>query len=620
MKTQSRIFLGAAFFLSVLMMITAGMWKPKAENASSINLNKVDGLLREHLEADPESDVRVDIWIRDVDVNAIESQILEEIGINRQFIYESEGKRDFSLNEVKDYIKRERDLYSAMEKENILSFLERHQEVKSLKTPIATSVFAPVITAYISIPDLCLLANDEDVELICYAPEYQRVETMYSAMYTIRDMYVRENLGYSGNGMIVGMSEATGFPDDSSWYFYNNNVVLDPSLTPGYIASHASAVGSVIAGRSSSGVLTVNGVVPDATLLATYDYGDGSYSDIEWLLTEGADVINCSWGIVSSDDSIYGRYNAIDRWFDHIAINHSVHVVVSAGNYNTDSFWMTISGVSTEIVIPEAKRGFVTSPGVAMNVITVGALDDCQTSSDRTDDIIADFSSYLSLESGIQKPDMVAPGVGIDPSYYGSFSGTSFSAPIVAGVVAQVCQMKPELLVKQGTVKAILASSTAHPRAYSSIDQNLYNYYGAGCVDGLGAYYTTIVERYHSGFFGAGSVAGATHSYTIHATTGDSNIRVAFAVLRTNTMYESHTTGTPYLATPVLFVLRIKDASDNVVASSVIQIGQMSAPVENNLLVASFLTNYVEADYTAEIEMLTTPDSGVITYYGLASY
>ena len=88
---------------------------------------------------------------------------------------------------------------------------------------------------------------------------------------------------------------------------------------------------------------------------------------------------------------------------------------------------------------PEAT---LTIPSTAAKVITVGAYDS-------TYDAYADFSGrgYADPErtlgpvtSGMAKPDLVAPGVGIlAPDIYGSYfpvTGTSFATPIVSGSAA----------------------------------------------------------------------------------------------------------------------------------------------------------------------------------------
>ncbi len=116
-------------------------------------------------------------------------------------------------------------------------------------------------------------------------------------------------------------------------------------------------------------------------------------------------------------------------------------VKVVTGNYY---FYLPSASVRNE------RTGFyrstpdvtLTIPSTAARVITVGAYDSLY-------DAYADFSGrgYTDSErtvgvvtSGLAKPDIVAPGVGIlAPDIYGGYTpvtGTSFSTPIVAGSAA----------------------------------------------------------------------------------------------------------------------------------------------------------------------------------------
>ena len=104
----------------------------------------------------------------------------------------------------------------------------------------------------------------------------------------------------------------------------------------------------------------------------------------------------------------------------------------------------------------------ISSPGISQKIITVGALDD-KESSDRSDDDVAEFSSRGPTIDGHTKPDILAPGVDIVSlrvpnsniekttkskvlnENYVAMSGTSMATPICAGVCAQLLQLNDEL-------------------------------------------------------------------------------------------------------------------------------------------------------------------------------
>ncbi|WP_100398921.1 S8 family peptidase [Bacillus sp. FJAT-44742] len=132
------------------------------------------------------------------------------------------------------------------------------------------------------------------------------------------------------------------------------------------------------------------------------------------------------------------------------------------------------------------------TPGLSSDIITVGALDNRNTE-DRSDDMIASFSSRGPTIYGETKPDIVAPGVSITSlrapnsfidklqklnrvgSHYFTMSGTSMAAPICAGVIALMLENDPSLSPSQ--VKKQLMEG---PVLWTDRDPNIY---GAGYIN-----------------------------------------------------------------------------------------------------------------------------------------
>jgi serine protease AprX len=262
---------------------------------------------------------------------------------------------------------------------------------------------------------------------------------------------------------------------------------------------HGTHVGGLLGsnGVSSSGMY--RGVAPSAKLVVLKvlgDNGQGSTSDVinavNYVVanraTLGVKVITMSLGHpifepASRDPLVAAVQNAVAK---------GIVVVVSAGNFGGNP------------QTHETGYAGITSPGNAPSAITVGAVDTQQTDS-RLDDEVAWYSSRgPTWYDGFQKPDIVAPGThlvsnistkstvyrdypngivmsGVMPFF--KMSGTSMSAPVVAGVVANMIQAAEINGVKltPNTVKAILQYTAIPVGNHDTLTQ------GAGQVNAAGA-------------------------------------------------------------------------------------------------------------------------------------
>ncbi|KNZ69090.1 peptidase S8 and S53 subtilisin kexin sedolisin [Thermincola ferriacetica] len=140
-------------------------------------------------------------------------------------------------------------------------------------------------------------------------------------------------------------------------------------------------------------------------------------------------------------------------------------------------------------------RQTINSPGISPVIITVGAEDDRNTVR-ISDDPVASFSSRGPTVDGLEKPDLVAPGVNIvslrSPcsyldlrsrrarvgKHYLSMSGTSMATPICAGVAALLLESSPHL--QPDDVKKLLMDTCR------KINYNP-NAAGAGLIDAAAA-------------------------------------------------------------------------------------------------------------------------------------
>jgi serine protease AprX len=171
-------------------------------------------------------------------------------------------------------------------------------------------------------------------------------------------------------------------------------------------------------------------------------------------------------------------------WFNGIV------VVASAGNNGTSTLY------------PPANDPFV---------ITVGATDDRGTLG-LADDAVAAFSAYGLSESGLPKPELVAPGrmiVGLLPendklsigrghqsnridNTYFKMSGTSVSAPMVSGAVAILLQDEPTLTPDQVKYRLMATAN----KEWAGYDPSLA---GAGYLDIYAAVYSTTTQSANLG-------------------------------------------------------------------------------------------------------------------------
>ena len=179
--------------------------------------------------------------------------------------------------------------------------------------------------------------------------------------------------------------------------------------------SHVAGTANAVRGNGegvAGGVSTQATIMPVKVLTGC---GSGSYADIadgiRYAADNGADVINMSLGGSSGDSTLQ---NACQYAYDN-----GVVIVASAGN----------SGPCTDCV------GF---PAAYSTVIAVSAVDP-------RDDTLADFSSTGSqvelAAPGVDTLSTIPPESDDGSTYangYETFSGTSMSAPHVAGGAGQV--------------------------------------------------------------------------------------------------------------------------------------------------------------------------------------
>ncbi len=245
---------------------------------------------------------------------------------------------------------------------------------------------------------------------------------------------------------------------------YPINVEGLPNTDQAY--GHGTFVAGVIAGNGARSGGKYAGVAPGANVLGL-SAGDLTLSFVlsgfDYLLDKGASlgvrVVNCSF----SANTVFD-FNDPVNIATRMLTDSGITVVFSAGN--------TGSGLNS--LNPYA---------VAPWVISVGATDERGR--------LADFSSRGAFGSQLFRPTLVAPGVAVvaprsstsatgvlglatgsdaallsaaEAPYYTTGSGTSFSAPQVAGTVALMLEANPKL--RPAEIRDILQRTATPMPAY----------------------------------------------------------------------------------------------------------------------------------------------------------
>jgi len=250
---------------------------------------------------------------------------------------------------------------------------------------------------------------------------------------------------YTGTGKIIAVLDSGFINVDSTTPFqrlFDNNLILggynfvSRDLNIYSLHDHGTMTLSCM-GAYVDGELV--GTAPDAQyyLYVTEDVTQESpVEESYWVEAAeeadrvGADVISTSLGYYEFDNPNYGHsYDeftgnmAFASKGANIAFSKGIVVVASAGNSGGSSQPLNHVGV----------------PAEAQNVLAVGAV--------KSDGTFADFSSVGPTYDGRIKPDVMAKGqsavVANTSGTIQTASGTSFSCPIMAGMIASFWQAIP---------------------------------------------------------------------------------------------------------------------------------------------------------------------------------
>lgn len=469
MKTKKQFFIS---ILLVLVFLTLSVSPTFAADIQAAYAKIPDDLLAAFNEVGSNGSIDVVVWVEDnstEEYQSIVSNIPEPVfeastpqtaSYNLQSVAEtgttlSDEERAAQIEAMQNYIMQKRQIAQAVYLEDNTAIANELAE--SGGEIVYISKYSPLVICNVTLSEAVDMAmSDSVLELDNENDEFTDEMSVSKAATGVAALH---DLGLSASGVIIGMIES-GIPDESLACFdglENKMTCINATLS---ISSHASCVAAIM--------------LEVAQEFEHLYYTDLSnfYENVEALISCGVNIINMSAGYTS-----YNTYDTHSKWIDHIAYNHSVHFVKSAGNVG--------------------EKG-ISSPGMAYNIITVGNTDDNNTVS--TNDDMLNTSETLPSSYNIDgddvafKPDLCAPGTKILFNY-ANWTGTSMSAPHVAGIIAILCSQNPTLLTKQALVKSILLSSVSTDaehrydtqfQANGEISEN-YRKYGSGIVNAYNA-------------------------------------------------------------------------------------------------------------------------------------
>ncbi|MDR5658872.1 S8 family peptidase [Serpentinicella sp. ANB-PHB4] len=264
------------------------------------------------------------------------------------------------------------------------------------------------------------------------------LKLMDTASVTIGGDYAN-GLGLTGKGVGIAVVD-TGVYPHNDLVTPNNRIIgfkdfVNNKTAPYDDDGHGTHVAGIIAGNGFSSSGRYIGVAPDADIVGIKvldGEGSGSISDViagvQWAVQNknryNIKIINMSLGSKAKssykDDPLC---QAVQK-----AIDSGIAVCAAAGNSGPDS-------------------GTINSPATNPNALVVGASNNKNPSSNGT---VAKFSSRGPTIDGLNKPDVLAPGVDItslgnEDNNYKTLSGTSMATPIVSGACALLHEYKKNL-------------------------------------------------------------------------------------------------------------------------------------------------------------------------------
>jgi len=289
--------------------------------------------------------------------------------------------------------------------------------------------------------------------------------------------------GYSGKGVLITLIDS-GFNHQLHQAFKHLDILAERDfINKDFITRNEDGQDSYSQHNHGTRVLSLIGGFSSGQIIgpafgATYAFAKTEYipsetrieednwvAGIEWADSLGTDVVSTSLGYLDFDGGFTYTYEDLNGQTmvtsiaASIAVQKGIVVVTSAGNEGNDKDWP-----------------YIISPADGVGVIAVGAVSSIGNR--------VTFSSIGPTVDGRIKPDIMAMGLSNtvvipnDSALVGFGSGTSFAAPLVAGVCALLLEIHPDWT----PVDIYNALTTT-----ASQSNNPDNLFGYGIIDAIEA-------------------------------------------------------------------------------------------------------------------------------------